>query len=505
MAAIFATGFSGIVAEYLLSTLATYFLGDSIFQWTMIVSTMMFTMGLGSRLSKLFKTNLISKFLVLEFILSLVVSFAPIIVYTLSAYTEYLAVFIYAFSMIIGTLIGMEIPLVTRINGEYEELRTNISNVLEKDYYGSLLGGVFFAFVGIPFLGLSYTPFVLGIVNFSVAILVFLYLKQNLIKTQKILFSASGVLIILLLSSGVIYADPIIEYGEQRKYQDKIIYSEQSKYQRIVITQWKENYWLYLNGNVQLSTIDEVMYHEPLVHPAMTMHKNPQDVLVLGGGDGCAIREILKYEDVKRIRLVDLDPAMTTLGAEHPVLTKLNKNAFDNPKVEVINSDGFTYLTNNTHFYDVIIIDLPDPRTVEISRLYSQEFYKIAYKHLRPNGIIVTQAGSPYYATEAFNCILETMKSAGFNVVPMHNQVLSLGEWGWAFGAKMDENVNLKRKLQALRFDAIETEWLNQDAMSLMTSFGKNVFPVETDSVKINKIHEPVLYRYYLNGNWEIY
>jgi len=162
MSAIFATGFSGIVAEYLLSTLATYFLGDSIFQWTMIVSTMMFTMGVGSRISKSFSTNLLAKFLALEFILSVVVSFAPIIVYTLSAYTDYLAVIIYLFSMIIGTLIGMEIPLVTRINGEYEELKTNISNVLEKDYYGSLLGGVFFAFIGIPFLGLSYTPFFVG-------------------------------------------------------------------------------------------------------------------------------------------------------------------------------------------------------------------------------------------------------------------------------------------------------------------------------------------------------
>ncbi len=505
MAAIFATGFSGIVAEYLLSTLATYFLGDSIFQWTMIVSTMMFTMGLGSRLSKRFTKNLIAKFLFLEFVLSLVVSFAPIIVYTLSAYTEYLAVFIYLFSMIIGTLIGMEIPLVTRINGEYEELRTNISNVLEKDYYGSLLGGVFFAFIGIPFLGLSYTPFVLGIVNFSVAILVFLYLKHNLNKPQKLFYSSGGTLIILLLFTGVIYAEPIIEYGEQRKYQDKVIYSEQSKYQRIVMTQWKDDYWLYLNGNVQLSSIDEAMYHEPLVHPALTLHRNPKDVLVLGGGDGCALREILKHDAVKHITLVDLDPLMTSLGAEHPVLTKINEGAFDSPKVKVLNSDGFTYISNNSNFYDVIIVDLPDPRSVEISRLYSQEFYKIAYKHLRPNGIIISQAGSPYYATEAFKCILETMKSAGFNTIPLHNQVLSLGEWGWVFGAKMDKTINLKNKLQELSFDNTETEWLNKEAMSLITSFGKNFFPVETDSIRINKIHDPVLYRYYLDGNWEIY
>lgn len=505
MAAIFATGFSGIVAEYLLSTLATYFLGDSIFQWTMIVSTMMFTMGVGSRISKSFSKNLLAKFLTLEIILSLIVAFAPIAVYTLSAYTDSLTVIIYVFSMLIGTLIGMEIPLVTRINGEYEELKTNISNVLEKDYYGSLLGGVFFAFVGIPFLGLSYTPFLLGFVNLSVAILVYFYLKQILSKSQRRAISISGSLIMVMLFLGVFFAEPIIKYGEQRKYLDKVIYAEQSKYQRIVLTQWKDHYWLYLNSNLQLSTIDEVMYHEPLVHPAMSLHQNPQNVLVLGGGDGCAVREILKYDAVENIKLVDLDPAMTKLGAEHPILTDLNQNAFENPKVEVKNEDGFTFLSNNKDFYDVIIVDLPDPRTVELSRLYSQEFYRIAYKHLRPNGVIITQAGSPYFATRAFNCIFETMKSADFNTVPLHNQILSLGEWGWVLGVKTDNKFDIKSTLQNLTFENVETKWLNKDAMKLITSFGKDVFPAEIDMVKINRIHEPVLYKYYLDGNWELY
>lgn len=505
MAAIFATGFSGIVAEYLLSTLATYFLGDSIFQWTMIVSTMMFTMGLGSRISKRFSSNLLVKFLTLEFILSLTVAFAPIIVYTLSAYTDSLAVFIYGFSMLIGTLIGMEIPLVTRINGEYEELKTNISNVLEKDYYGSLLGGVFFAFIGIPFLGLSYTPFLLGFVNFFVAIIVFIYLRKLIAPRAKKAFNVYGTLILLLLCSGVFLANPIIEYGEQKKYIDKVVYAEQTKYQRIVMTQWKDEYWLYLNGNLQLSTIDEVMYHEPLVHPAMTLHPYPQNILVLGGGDGCAVREILKYTTVEKVTLVDLDPAMTAIGLEHPVWKKQNNNALHHKKVSVINEDGFSFLANNKAFYDVIIVDLPDPKTVELNRLYSQEFYQIAYKHLRPQGIIITQAGSPYFATRAFNCIFETMKSANFNTVALHNQILSLGEWGWVMGAKTEKEVDLKNSLQQLDFETIETEWINKEAMQLITSFGKNIFPIDAEEVKINRIHDPVLYKYYLDGNWDLY
>ena len=504
MAAIFATGFSGIVAEYLLSTLATHFLGDSTMQWALIVSTMMFSMGLGSRISKSFETHLTEKFLILEFILSIVVSFVPLLVYTASAYTQSLPVLIYGCSIAIGMLIGMEIPLVTRINDQYEDLRVNISKVLENDYYGSLIGGIFFAFVGIPFLGINYTPFILGLVNFSVAVGVFIFLKKFISPFFKTAFNVAIVAIVVVLVGGVFMADPIIKYGEQKKYKDKVIYAEQTKYQRIVITQWKNDFWLYLNGNQQLCTMDEMMYHEPLVHPAMSLHPHPKEVLVLGGGDGCAVREILKYETTDKITLVDLDPAMTKLGQEYPLLTELNKSALNNAKVEVLNKDGFTFLSENTYFYDIIIIDLPDPRTVELNRLYSEEFYKIAYKHLRPGGIIITQAGSPYFATKAFKCIVQTMKSAGFNTIPLHNHVITLGEWGWSLGIKQPEDFPLKKKLQQLHFD-IETQWIDNEAMQLVTSFGKGIYPGQNDSVKVNKIHEPVLYKYYLKGNWDLY
>ncbi|MCU4163319.1 polyamine aminopropyltransferase [Carboxylicivirga caseinilyticus] len=505
MAAIFATGFSGIIAEYLLSTLATYFLGDSILQWTMIVSTMMFSMGLGSRISKSFKTNLTEKFLILEFILSLVVSFAPMVVYTISAFTTSLAIFIYGFSIIIGTLIGMEIPLVMRINNEYESLRINISNVLEKDYYGSLIGGIFFVVLGLPFLGLTYLPFFLGTVNFGVAIGVYLMLNKLIAQQYKKYINASIWIVTIIIISGVIFSDPIIKYGEQIKYKDKVVYSEQSQYQKIVITQWENDYWLYLNSNQQLCTMDEVMYHEPLVHPIMTLHPNPQKVLILGGGDGCAAREVLKYPMVESIRLVDLDPAMTKLGQENPILTNLNKGSMNDSKVEIINADGYHYLTHSKDFYDIIIIDLPDPRTVELGRLYSVEFYNVCHKHLRPEGMIITQAGSPYFATKAFKCIVNTMREAGFNTIPLHNQVITLGEWGWSMGIKTERAINLKHEVQSLDFINIKTQWLNNEAMQLITSFGKDIFPGQSDSVKVNRIHDPVLYKYYLKGNWDLY
>ena len=464
---------------------------------------MLFSMGLGSRITKNFETGLLKRFLLLEFALSFIVSFAALLVYTASAYTQAIGILIYSLAILVGLLIGMEIPLVIRINDDYEKLRFNISNILENDYYGCLLGGIFFAFIGLPIFGLIYTPFILGFVNFSVSIVVLIFLWDLLKASDRKLLLSIGVFIMITLSTGLFVTDPIIKFGEQQKYADKVIYAEQTKYQRIVITQWKNDYWLYLNGNQQLCTRDEIMYHEPLVHPAMTMHPNPTDVLVLGGGDGCAVREILKYPKVKEITLVDLDPAMTNLGKTNPILTKLNQNSLSNEKVKILNDDGYKFLQATDNYYDIIIIDLPDPRSVELGRLYSHEFYKICYKHLRPGGVIITQAGSPYFATQAFTCILETMKSAGFETVPMHNQVITLGEWGWSLGVKQP-NSNVKKQLQKLEFD-VPTKWINNEAMALITSFGKDFYPWAKDSVYVNKIHEPVLYKYYLKGNWDLY
>ncbi|WPP50571.1 polyamine aminopropyltransferase [Catalinimonas niigatensis] len=505
--ALFATGLAGIVAEYVLSTLATYFLGDSVFQWTMIVSMMLFSMGLGSRLSKLFEQQLLQKFIYVEFTLSILSAFAALLAYTAAAYTVYTGFIIYGFSILIGLLIGLEIPLVIRLNDEFEELKVNVSSVMEKDYYGSLLGGIFFAFIGLPYLGLTYTPFILGITNFLVALLLLLVLWSVIEKKVKRSLGITAFVVACVLVSGLIFAEPIILYGEQQRYKDKIIYQEQSRYQRIVMTQWKEHYWLFINGNQQLSTLDEQMYHEPLVHPAMKMLPGVRDVLVLGGGDGCAVREILKYSEVKNITLVDLDPAMTKLGKNHPVLKTLNQGALHHEKVKVVNQDAFHFLENTHQFFDVIIIDLPDPNTVELGRLYSSEFYTLASRQMRPQGVLITQAGSPYFATKAFHCINKTMESAGFQTQAFHNQVLTMGEWGWVLGLKTNDTtgINLKARLQSLTFQDIETAWLNQEAMQLMTSFGKDFFLPENDSIEVNTVHHPVLYRYYLDGNWDIY
>lgn len=410
-------------------------------------------------------------------------------------------------AILTGMLIGMELPLAMRLNDDFQSLKLNVANILEKDYYGSLIGGLFFVFIGLPYLGLSHTPFLLGFINLMVAILLLFFFKNKLKKKEKNSLYITAVVIVILLIIGNIFSNKIILYGEQTKYKDKIVFQEQSIYQKIVVTKWKNNYWLYLNDNLQFSTFDEPLYHEVLVHPVMQILNKPRNILILGGGDGCAARELLKYKSINKITLVDLDKKLTDLFINEPELAKINNNSLTSSKVQVINRDGFKYVSETQDFFDLIIIDLPDPRNIELARLYSQEFYELCRLKLTPNGGLITQAGSPYYTPYAYKCIEQTMKRADFSVLPIHNQVLSMGEWGWILGSKLGLTKNeMIKRLGNFDEDIIPTKWLNASSMNLITSFGKDYYSkTELDSLETNQISNPVLYHYYNKGNWDIY
>lgn len=503
---IFATGCAGIVAEFVLSTLATYIAGNAVFQWTMVMSLMLFAMGVGSRLSKFFQDRLLDAFILIEFTLSVLCASSAVLAYSLAAYTSYISLLIYAVAMIIGGLIGLEIPLVTRINEAQEDLRSNIATMMEKDYYGALLGGLFFAFFALPHLGLTYTPIVLGTVNFLVATIL-LFFCFPLLERKKTIVAVFS-LCALFLVSLFILAKPIIMYGEQRQYRDKIIYARQTPYQKIVMTQWKGYYWLYINGQEQFSSFDEEKYHEPLVHPAMKLTIDRSDVLILGGGDGLALREVWKYPDVKKVTLVDLDKVMTDLSAQHLVLLGINEGSMSDKRLTVVNRDAGAFLKEDAHLYGVIIIDLPDPDSIDLMHLYSVSFYRLALRHLRAGGIMVTQATSPYFSREAFWSIMNTVKDAGFTILPYHNQIPTMGEWGWVLGVKAREadEKTLKRRVLSLNFDGLRTRFLNNDAMISMVHFGKGLLdPKEIAKIKVNTQANPVLHRYYWTGAWAMY
>jgi len=502
--ALFATGCAGIIAEFVLSTLATYLSGNAVFQWTLVMSFMLFAMGVGSRISRVFQSQLLEWFLVTELLLSMACATSAIIAYGLAAFVQPINLVIYSQGIIVGILIGLEIPLVTRINESYENLRINISNVMEKDYYGSLLGGIIFAFIALPYMGLTYTPIILGCINFVVATLV-LWRFMDLIHYKKF-FVISWLICFSFFVFLSFAAKPIIQFGEQSKYKDKIVYAKQTTYQKIVITQWRQYHWLYLNGQVQFSTYDEEKYHEPLVHPAMKLSISHKEILVLGGGDGAAVREILKYPDIEQITLIDLDPVMTHLGQTHPILTRINQNSLNSPKINIIHQDAMTFLEKHDKQFSVIIIDLPDPDTIDLMHVYSLDFYRLIAHHLMRGGVMVTQATSPYFSKKAFLCILKTIEAANFSALPYHNHVPTMGEWGFVLGIQNKDITpsQLKHFALQLRFKDIYLKFLNANAMKSMIYFGKGVLD-QQHTVQINTHIRPVLHQYYLSGNWGVY
>ena len=128
-ACVFATGCAAIVTEYTLATLASYLLGDAIFQWTIVISLMLFSMGLGSRYSRKYETRLLDRFVLIEFGLSLLCTFSAMFCFWISSYTTHFGLVVYGIACMIGFMTGLEIPLITRINQTYESLRNNISSV----------------------------------------------------------------------------------------------------------------------------------------------------------------------------------------------------------------------------------------------------------------------------------------------------------------------------------------------------------------------------------------
>lgn len=509
-ACIFATGMSGIVAEYVMSTLAGYLLGNEVVQFALVISVMLFAMGLGSRLSRRIEHHLLDSFIVLELALSLLCGASALTVYTLASSYATIGVVIYAFAFAIGLLIGLEIPLVTRINERYEELRVNVSSVMEHDYYGALLGGLLFAFVALPYLGLTYTPIALGVVDGLVALMLFFRYRHafRYRRTLSIAVAATP----LILGGFALSAKPIMLYGEQRGYRDPIVYQEQSRYQKIVMTEWRGDHWLYLNGHLQFSTFDEARYHEPLVHPAMQLAASHQRVLLLGAGDGLAAREVLKYGGVEQVTLVDIDPAVTDLAQSHPVLLEQNQGSLADSKVEVLNEDAYTYLQRSSELFDVIIADFPDPKSISLARLYSLQFYRLANRHLGPGGVFVTQATSPFFSREAFLSILKTVRAAEFTAVPYRNHVPTLGEWGFVLGLKPPENENshsqaheaaLKGALEKKTFPGLETQFLNHDAMKHMLNFGKDELAGLADIAVSSDVNHAVA-DYYRAGRWDL-
>ena len=419
----------GLIYELVASTLASYLLGDSVLQFSTVIGTYLFAMGVGSALSRFLNRGLVYRFVSIELLLGIIGGFSSALLMFAFAFTEGFGLILYGLVVVMGILVGLEIPLLMRIvRGRYA-FRDVIAHVLTFDYLGALAASLLFPILLVPHLGLVRAAMFFGLINILVALwTTFLFANQ--------LVGARGLRVLCLLALcglvvGLAKAKQITATAEENIYADEIIFARDSRYQHLVLTRFKDDLRLFLNSHLQFSSRDEYRYHEALVHPGLAAIAAPRRVLVLGGGDGLAVREILKYPQVENITLVDLDPEMTKLFATHPMLTQLNQKSLLSSRLHVINADAFPWVDANTDSFDFIVVDFPDPTNYSLGKLYTTAFYRAVARHLSAQGLMVVQSTSPMFARDSFWCIAQTLEQVGLNTYPYHVYVPSFGEWGF--------------------------------------------------------------------------
>lgn len=445
LASVFVVAACGLVYELAAGALASYLLGDSILQFSTVIGCYLFAMGVGSWLSKFFDRQLPAHFLRIELLVALAGGLLPAILFLTNAYIPgSFRWVLYGLVATVGILVGLEIPLVMRILKRNVAFKDVVSQVLTFDYLGALAVSVAFPLILVPQLGLIRTGLLFGLLNAAVAVWA-LWLFRFELRQFKAHALACG-LTLAVLAAAFMGANHITTLAEDKFYQDRIVFTAASPYQRIVVTQGKLGHRLFLNGNLQFAERDEYRYHEALVHPAMAafsgggLHSGPKRVAVLGGGDGMAVREVLKYPSVESVTLVELDPAMTKLFSEQPTLVKLNGGALTSPKVKVINTDAFAWLErgseSGTDTFDVIIVDFPDPTNFSIGKLYTNSFYALLDQRLSASGYAAIQTTSPLVARKSFWTVAQTIESVGLTATPYHAHVPSFGEWGYIIASR---------------------------------------------------------------------
>jgi spermidine synthase len=391
---------------------------------------------------------------------------------------------------LIGALVGLELPLLMRILKDTLDFKELVSRVLTFDYIGALVASLLFPLFLVPRLGLVRTSLVFGILN-AVVGLWGTWLLRPLMKGDVTGLRVKGAIVITLLAVGVIKADRLTTLAEEDLFTDTIVYSKDTHYQRIVVTRGRAGFQLFLNGHLQFSSADEYRYHEALVHPAMSLAPAPRRVLVLGGGDGLALREILRYPGVESVTLVDLDPDMTRLSEAFPPLAELNDHSFSDPRVTVINQDAFIWIEEQGEPFDVAIIDFPDPNTFALGKLYTTRFYKMLRQRLTMDAAVAIQSTSPLFARTSFWCIMKTLEAAGFYVKPYQVAVPSFGVWGYGLASAKPFDIP-SGLIQRLRF-------LDDKSMAAMFVLPADLGPVQTE---VNRLDNQVLVHYY-ESEWK--
>lgn len=483
---VFVIGTCGLVYELVAGALASYLLGDSVRQFSFVIGIYLFSMGVGSYLARYLTHHLLDKFIEIEILVGLIGGFSSVILFLLFNYDAHFQVVLYLMVFLTGCLVGIELPLLMTLLKDRVEFKDLVSNVLSFDYVGALVASLLFPLVLVPQLGLMRSSLFFGLINVGIAIALCFLLGAEVKNRLGLRLRAIAAFILLLLA--FIFADHILSFAEGKLYNEDIIFSNSTPYQRIVLTRQRSDIRLYLNNNLQFSSKDEYRYHESLVHPAMSLAPRIDRVLVLGGGDGLALREILKYDSVKEVTLVDLDGAMTDLFRNTPLLADLNHHSLQHPKVTVVNADAFVWLRDNAQPYNVAIVDFPDPSNYSVGKLYTRNFYETLRNNLTPEAVISIQTTSPFFAPKSFWCVQRTLQEVFPEVQPYHAYVPSFGEWGFMLVSASDALVGKAAVRQVGGLQFYDYQW------SKLCNFPPDMAKRD---VETNRLDNQILVRYF--------
>ncbi|HYC62789.1 MAG TPA: polyamine aminopropyltransferase [Thermoanaerobaculia bacterium] len=474
----------GLVYELLAGTVASYVLGDSVTQFSLIIGIYLSALGVGAWLSRFLDRDLAARFVDVELAVALIGGLSAPLLFLGFARLEWFRLFLYLVVFTIGVLVGLELPILMRILKEQLEFKDLVARVLSFDYIGSLAAAVLFPMFLMPRLGLVRTSLVFGLLN-AVVGLYGTWLLRPLLRGVAVLRIRAAIVTVILIVAFV-RADALTTLAEDELYADDIVYSTSSPYQRILVTNNAAGFQLFLNGNLQFSSADEYRYHEALVHPAMSVLDAPRRVLVLGGGDGLALREVLKYPSVTHVTLVDLDPKMTALSDSFAPLGALNHHALRDPRVRVVNEDAMIWIERQRDRFDAAIIDFPDPSSFAVGKLYTTRFYRLLRARLTPDATVAVQCTSPLNSPRAYWCIIRTMEAAGLHVRPYQTTVPSFGVWGFALARQ--------RPFDAPQHVRVAARFLDDETLAAMFIFPRDMQAVP---VEINRLDNQMLVRYY--------
>lgn len=488
----------GLAIELLLGTLTSYLVGNQALAYGVAVGGFLAAMGLGAYLSRFIDPEdaagssqipLLKAFAQVELGIAPLSALLPLGLFALFVVDGPVWLGLFLVTLLLGTLSGLEVPLLTRLLEREEGVRDALAGVLALDYLGALAGSLALPVLLLPTVGMFPSAALIGALP---ALMVFFLGKGfPALRSQK----RWGLGLCAALVALAPLTVPLSDRLENTLYNAPVISRIQSPYQRIVLTRQGQDVRMYLDGELQFSTLDEYRYHESLVHPAMSASEAPRRVLLMGAGDGLALREVLKWPQIERVLLMDLDPAVVGLARRQPFLRQANANAYEDPRVEVQQADAFLAAPALTETFDVIIADFPDPDQAILAKLYSQGFYRRLVSRLAAKGVFVTQASSPFFAPRAFACIAATLESVGLSTHPYTVDVPSFGPWGFVLAQRsplQSETLQLP----------IATRFLTQPLL-------RSLFTLPADiplgNVEINRLSDPVLVQYQADPRWAAY